>query len=477
MPINPGDPGPTIWANGVATTVAGHTAAIATLPATYAPLGDVWCAPPTGIAATDLAAINAALALSSSGAPKRVRLHPGTYAIDAALVLNGIQGTHLVGGGSAQTTIVQQTAGVPILSFTDQYCHHYAVTDLTLSYAADQTNTASVAVYFDATGGLGGDYYHLLFENLVVNSAYRAFAVMESGGSHSVWGTRFSNVTCTQTKNRAFSFGYAIGGPSVMFDHVVVDNTGGTLVVSTDAAFWLNGVEATMENIAVEGWSSTVIYSTGGANVHVRGIHIEGHHLNQPDSNIFSISTNSMLHVDGFTVDAASTVLNTSSTTIMSNGSAYTCSLKNGTQHVVITAGTPWLNQVIWTGSLNCPIDVYNVVPISGSQVDMPGTGARPDSAVGLAPPHVYATRTVTTSYTFAGDYTVLANGTSLTITLPDPTTQPVGTVLKVKNLNASAASVVSAGTSKTIDGASSVSMAQWAVLRAMSDHTQWLSI
>jgi len=54
-------------------------------------------------------------------------------------------------------------------------------------------------------------------------------------------------------------------------------------------------------------------------------------------------------------------------------------------------------------------------------------------------------------------------NGASLTATLPDPTLTISGTQNKVKNINASALTVVSAGTSKTIDGAASQSLAQWA--------------
>src|SRR5450759_1981111 len=126
------------------------TAQAATLSSTYAPLADVWCAAPTGVAATDLAAITAALALSSAGATKPIWLRPGAYSINAAIVLNGIQGTHLVGAGREQTSIVQQTAGVPIVSFTERFAHHYAIKDLTLASSADQTNTASVAVYFNA---------------------------------------------------------------------------------------------------------------------------------------------------------------------------------------------------------------------------------------------------------------------------------------------------------------------------------------
>lgn len=88
---------------------------------------------------------------------------------------------------------------------------------------------------------------------------------------------------------------------------------------------------------------------------------------------------------------------------------------------------------------------------------------------------------TKTASYTLvAGDAVVVFNGATLTATLPDPTataTIPAGTQFIVKNINASALTVNSAGTSKTIDGAASVSLAQWAVGRYVTDGTQWLNL
>lgn len=91
-----------------------------------------------------------------------------------------------------------------------------------------------------------------------------------------------------------------------------------------------------------------------------------------------------------------------------------------------------------------------------------------------------YATQiaTKTANYTHVeGDKTVVYNGTSLTATLPDPTTVSVGKVYRVKNINASALTVNSAGTSKTLDGAASQSLAQWAKAAYVSDGAQWLTV
>lgn len=72
---------------------------------------------------------------------------------------------------------------------------------------------------------------------------------------------------------------------------------------------------------------------------------------------------------------------------------------------------------------------------------------------------------------------TVVFNGSSLTATLPDPTTIYSGRVFVVKNIHSTSLTVDSAGTSKTIDGAASKSLAQWAVGRYASDGTQWLTV
>jgi hypothetical protein len=86
---------------------------------------------------------------------------------------------------------------------------------------------------------------------------------------------------------------------------------------------------------------------------------------------------------------------------------------------------------------------------------------------------------TKTANYTLtSADNIVIFNGTSLTATLPDPTTAGLpGRVFVVKNINASALTVASAGTSKTLDGAASQSLAQWAKASYTSDGTQWLTV
>jgi len=88
----------------------------------------------------------------------------------------------------------------------------------------------------------------------------------------------------------------------------------------------------------------------------------------------------------------------------------------------------------------------------------------------GLVVPGLY----VSTTSVGVGQAVCIYNGASLTATLPDPTLTISGTQNKVKNINASALTVVSAGTSKTIDGAASQSLAQWAKATYVTDGAQW---
>lgn len=84
--------------------------------------------------------------------------------------------------------------------------------------------------------------------------------------------------------------------------------------------------------------------------------------------------------------------------------------------------------------------------------------------------------QTTTTSVTINRDYrTVLANGTSITVTLPAASGVPVGREFIVKNINATSCTVASAG--GTIDGAATKSLAQFAIANVVSDGANWFLI
>lgn len=94
----------------------------------------------------------------------------------------------------------------------------------------------------------------------------------------------------------------------------------------------------------------------------------------------------------------------------------------------------------------------------------------------GWRPTHILAlVTTKTANYTATvTDDIIVCNGASVTITLPSPGNS--GTQITVKNINAAAATVqVSGGT--TIDGAASVSLAQWAKATFVSNGTNWFTV
>lgn len=87
-----------------------------------------------------------------------------------------------------------------------------------------------------------------------------------------------------------------------------------------------------------------------------------------------------------------------------------------------------------------------------------------------------------TASYTMvrADSLIVMTSAVSAAVHLIDPTNTDgggTGRVVTVKNAGAGTVTVDSLGTSKTIDGAASLTLAQWAVARLISDGTQWLTI
>lgn len=74
-------------------------------------------------------------------------------------------------------------------------------------------------------------------------------------------------------------------------------------------------------------------------------------------------------------------------------------------------------------------------------------------------------------------DFNTEFNGTNLTASLPDPTTLPAGSAsYLVKNVNTSALTLNSLGSSRTIDGQASLLIYQNGSIRVYTDGTQWLS-
>jgi hypothetical protein len=88
----------------------------------------------------------------------------------------------------------------------------------------------------------------------------------------------------------------------------------------------------------------------------------------------------------------------------------------------------------------------------------------------------IYAV-TVNSSMAVTDDIILVNSTTAKTITLPDPATALLGHPYTVKNINTGTVTVQSAGTSKTLDGTATQTLAQWAKATYATNGTQWYSI
>lgn len=84
----------------------------------------------------------------------------------------------------------------------------------------------------------------------------------------------------------------------------------------------------------------------------------------------------------------------------------------------------------------------------------------------------VQTQKTVTSNYTVTGDdYTIIANGSSITVTLPDPLANMLkGRRYVVKNINASSLTVNCSPGTRLIDGATSQTLTQWQSITVETD-------
>ena len=86
---------------------------------------------------------------------------------------------------------------------------------------------------------------------------------------------------------------------------------------------------------------------------------------------------------------------------------------------------------------------------------------------------HTNGTFALTTATSGTANSVILA---SSAYALPDPTTCS-GRIYWVKNTSASAIALTSSGTSKTIDGAASISLSQYDCYTVVSNGTNWFVI
>lgn len=246
------------------------------------------------------------------------------------------------------------------------------------------------------------------------------------GGSSSVAG-----VTLARTLTDAAA---ASGNRTVVFDTTVRTASGFTVAGTLDSV-----------TVATAGW-----YAAFG---HVRFVTVTSTQYSVP-----SILVNGISVIRGTQLSAATQELGVAGVMYLAANDVVTMDLYSGTStQVAFNASGSYTN-------------------LSLTRLDGP-TGpagpAGPAGADGATAPLAIAAKTANYTLTSA-DQMVTFNGNSLTATLPDPTTVTSGTVLRVKNINAAALTLVSAGTSKTIDGVASVQVQQNRTHTVVSNGTTW---
>ena len=123
------------------------------------------------------------------------------------------------------------------------------------------------------------------------------------------------------------------------------------------------------------------------------------------------------------------------------------------------------------------PVVQQSVTGARGSAAATASLNARLATLGLIADLTVSPVSTKTASYTItATDRYVIANNGTLTMTLPDPTLASPGYPVTIKNVNASNCTVASLA-SGLIDGAATVTLAQWGKVTVISDGTQWLTV
>lgn len=273
----------------------------------------------------------------------------------------------------------------------------------------------------------------------------------------------------------------AIGCPEIDFVHCGVFSTPTVAQTGDMAAFTFNACGVQMVGIGVEQWNDQAFYNEGGGSLDIKNLHVENHTFTQASVTLVKSNNSTPLIVDGFSIGATCTSGNNAQVVLFSGGVNGPVTIKNGTHNVNTTASTAYVQEVMWngTGVTGLAMRAENVFKTGGG-LNGPLTGTRGSQVAEYSPmqaPRQY--RAVTAAYSQQQfDGVIVVNATSaVAVTLLDPTTCMVGVPITVKNIAANTVTVQSAGTSKTIDGAASTTLAQWAKLTVFSDGTQWLSV
>lgn len=463
--------------------MAGETQDYSLLVPYRLPVGIVYVPPPTGIAATDTANIQNALNQSTSISPKRIVLQPGTYQLNAQLAVPLSPGMQIVGQGPVVTAIQQNTAGVPIFAFLADNTNTIRIADMTAQYATAQSNALSQAFYYHVAGGTSGGFYLHTYENLYIKNAYDGFAVEEADNFQPIWDITWRKVTFQNIARSLVRLKPATAGGMLGLNFYDI-YSGSAPTVAGAEAFVFQACEVNMIGMDLEKWTDTLFHSYGGGRLSIRQLHVESHTFAANFSHMATVYDATILDVDGFRIlNSANTSTNTDFCVLFRAPNAGPImTIKNGAHQVTTTNGAAYVTEVAFQGTpgtANVAIKTENIQKIGGG-LNQPLTGSHGRDIAEYSPmqtPRQY--RIVTSAYNHQqSDGMITVNAASaVQVTLLDPTTSMVGVPVTVKNVTANTVTIASAGVSKTIDGAASTTLAQWAKASFVSDGTQWLSV
>ncbi|MBT2534309.1 hypothetical protein J7E83_19685 [Arthrobacter sp. ISL-48] len=235
------------------------------------------------------------------------------YALTAALTLNAWHGLVVQGDNWETTELRQYTDNTPVFRWQLDNIHSQTFERLRLTYANVQTYAIgpnSVAFARDNTDGLSSlsGHYHHTFRELKIIGATYGFKVLRSfpGDTTSTnpwWGCEWSKVFFSNINRSCVSLNLGtVGAPCNRFDQIKVfqnqtyKNDGG------EACFLLRG-EAVMTAIDVEQWHNQVINMPSGNFLHINGLHVEHHYVDDSSgSNRLVYVANVAVQIEGLLV-------------------------------------------------------------------------------------------------------------------------------------------------------------------------------
>lgn len=443
----------------------------------------------------DTAALQSAIDAASGGVgiPAVTILVPGTLRITNTILITQ-KGVTLSGRGvgnpanfrssPSEASVIRWDgpAGIPMFTVTD--ARFVSVENMLI--LGNVTNRPSDGFYFNSAGGSIGTNSQIKFSRVTIGSFPWASPATPPGTISMDHGIRFGGVN---ENNDQMSF------QDVVLSHCAVG-----LALPNSQSIWgesrnvfFNGCGTGLKTSAQHTIYNATFNACGidvqmdsTAKVDVWGWFSEG------SGQVFSITGAGALSVDGgmWTIQGAMQG-KASFATAPSLGA--NLSIHNVSINYQITPKPPLLIRGTYAPNPYL-ISISNCSGLDLATMDIRGYGAPRLTYVDIQTQGISINTTVTqkplATYVApvvkAGNYTLidgesvplLTNGASVTVTLPDPSTVTAGrTKFTLKNIHVSNATVVSAGASKTIDGAASYPLSQWAKVTFVSDGNQWLSV